>query len=308
VRIFVLPLGKTLSIHTIMNIVSVYKKFPTQAACIAHLEHVRWNDKPICPYCQSTNQSPLPKENRYHCNNCNTTFSVTVGTIFHKTKMDLQKWFLAIALVLNAKKGISARQLARDIEVTKDTAWRILMQIRKSFVDDGELLEGIIEIDETFIGGKNKNRHANKKIEGGQGGNSDDKTIVVGTLQRDGKVKAQKVKDRTAKTLHGVIKKNVAAGSELMTDELKSYNGLTLLYMHQFVNHSSNEYVNGNCHTNTLEGFWSLLKRGVIGQYHYVTPKYLDKYVNEFCYRYNSRKTNTTEVFAAVLSKGLSIR
>ena len=108
--------------------------------------------------------------------------------------------------------------------------------------------------------------------------------------------------------MHGVIKQNVAHGSELMTDELKSYNGLTAFYMHQFVNHSSNEYVSGNCHTNTLEGFWSLLKRGVIGQYHYVTPKYLDKYVNEFCYRYNSRKTHTNEVFAAVLSKGLLVR
>lgn len=291
-----------------MNIVSVYKTFPTQAACIAHLEQVRWNGTPVCPYCNSTNCTTLPKENRHHCNTCNTTFSVTVGTIFHKTKIDLQKWFLAIALTLNAKKGISARQLGRDIEVTKDTAWRILMQIRKSFVDDNELLEGIVEIDETFIGGKNKNRHASKKVEGGQGGNGGDKTIVVGTLQRDGKVKAQKVKDRTAKTLHGVIKQNVATGTQLMTDEFKSYNGLCLLYGHSIVNHSMKEYVNGACHTNTLEGFWSLLKRGVIGQYHYVSPRYLNNYINEFCYRYNSRKTATKEVFAAVVSKGLSIR
>lgn len=291
-----------------MNIVSVYKKFPTQAACIAHLEHVRWNGTPVCPYCNSTNQSPLPKENRYHCNNCNTTFSVTVGTIFHKTKMDLQKWFLAIALTLNAKKGISARQLARDIEVTKDTAWRIMMQIRKSFTEDGTLLEGIIEMDETFLGGKNKNRHADKKVEGGQGGNGGDKTIVVGTLERGGKVKAQKVKDRTAETLHKIANKNIAKGSELMTDEFKSYNGLCLLYGHQVVNHAMKEYVNGACHTNTLEGFWSLLKRGVIGQYHYVSPRYLDKYINEFCYRYNNRKTNTNEVFTEVLSKGLNIQ
>jgi len=295
-------------IHSQMNIVSVYKIFPTQAACIAHLEQVRWNGKPICPYCNSSNQTPQPKENRYKCNTCNMSFSVTVNTIFHKTKIDLQKWFLAIALTLNAKKGISARQLARDIEVTKDTAWRILMQIRKSFVDDSELLEGIIEMDETFVGGKNKNRHADKKVDGGQGGNGGDKTIVVGTLQRDGKVKAQKVNDRTSKTLHGIVKQNVAKGSQLMTDEFKSYNGLCLLYGHQVVNHAMKEYVNGACHTNTLEGFWSLLKRGVIGQYHYVSPRYLDKYINEFCYRYNSRKTHTNEVFAAVISKGLSVR
>jgi len=221
--------------------------------------------------------------------------------------MDLQKWFLAIALTLNAKKGISARQLARDIEVTKDTAWRILMQIRKSFIDDSALLEGIVEIDETFVGGKNKNRHADKKVPHSQGGCSEDKTIVVGTLQRDGKVKAQKVKDRSAKSLHAVVKQNVAKGSQLMTDEWKSYNGLCVLYGHQVVNHAMKEYVNGACHTNTLEGFWSLLKRGVIGQYHYVSQRYLNNYINEFCYRYNNRKVDTNQVFTEVLQNGLKL-
>lgn len=288
-----------------MNIIQVYKQFPTQADCIKHLEKVRWHNEPVCPYCNSKNQTPLPKEQRYHCNNCNTTFSVTVQTIFHKTKCDLQKWFLAISLTLNAKKGISARQLARDIEVTKDTAWYMLMRIRKAFVEYGEMLEGIIECDETFIGGKNKNRHANKKKEGGQGGA--DKIVVAGTLQRDGKVKAQKVKDRSAKSLHAVVKQNVAKGSQLMTDEWKSYNGLCLLYGHQVVNHAMSEYVNGACHTNTLEGFWSLLKRGVIGQYHYVTAKHLNKYIDEFCYRYNNRKANANDVFAEILQKGLSV-
>lgn len=289
-----------------MNIIQVYKQFPTQSDCIKHLEKVRWHNEPVCPYCNSKNQTPLPKEQRYHCNNCNTTFSVTVQTIFHKTKCDLQKWFLAISLVLNAKKGLSARQLARDIEVTKDTAWYMLMRIRKAFAEYGELLEGIIECDETFIGGKNKNRHKDKRKEGGQGGAG--KTIVAGTLQRDGKVKAQKVKDRSAKSLHAVVKKNVAKGSQLMTDEWKAYNGLCLLYGHQVVNHAMSEYVNGACHTNTLEGFWSLLKRGVIGQYHYVTAKHLNKYIDEFCFRYNSRKNNANDVFAGVLLKSVSIQ
>ena len=192
-----------------MNIISIYKQFPTQIDCIKHLERVRWNNEPVCPYCNSKNQSPLPKEKRYHCNNCNTTFSVTVQTIFHKTKCDLQKWFLAISLTLNAKKGISARQLARAIEVTKDTAWFMLMRIRKAFKEYGELLKGIIEVDETYVGGKNKNRHMDKITDGGQGRGGDDKTPVVGTLQRDGKVKAQKVKDVSSKTLHGIVKQNV---------------------------------------------------------------------------------------------------
>src|ERR1035437_8159842 len=171
-----------------MNIIQVYKQFPTHEDCIKHLENVRWNNEPICPYCNSKNQSPLPKEQRYHCNTCNTTFSVTVHTIFHKTKCDLQKWFLAISLVLNAKKGYAARQLGRDIEVTKDTAWYMLMRIRKSFVEYPELLEGIVEADETYIGGKNKNRHADKKTKGGQGRGGEDKTPVIGLKQRDGKV------------------------------------------------------------------------------------------------------------------------
>lgn len=288
-----------------MNIIQVYKQFPTHTDCIKHLEKVRWNNEPVCPYCQSKNQSPLPKEQRYHCNNCKTTFSVTVQTIFHKTKVDLQKWFLAISLVLNAKKGLSARQLARDIEVTKDTAWYMLMRIRKTFADDSELLEGIIEVDETYIGGKNKNRHSDKKTEGGQGRGGDDKTAVVGTLQRDGKVKAQKVKDVSRKTLHGVVKQNVKEGSTLMTDEWRSYNGLCLLYGHQIVSHAMGEYVNGACHTNTLEGFWSLLKRGVIGQYHYVTPKYLNRYIDEFCFRYNNR--DNKEIFSQTILKAVSL-
>lgn len=288
-----------------MNIVSIYKRFPTQTDCIKHLENVRWNNVPVCPYCNSKNQSPLPKEHRYHCNNCNTTYSVTVQTIFHKTKCDLQKWFLAISLVLNAKKGLSARQLARDIEVTKDTAWYMLMRIRKAFKEYGELLEGIIEVDETYVGGKNKNRHKDKKTEGGQGRGGDDKTPVVGTLQRDGKVKAQKAKDVSRKTLHGIVKQNVKEGSTVMTDEWRSYNGLSLLYGYQVVSHTMGEYVNGACHTNTLEGFWSLLKRGVIGQYHYVTAKHLNQYIDEFCFRYNNR--DNKEIFSLTIQKALTI-
>lgn len=288
-----------------MNIIQIYKQFPKQQDCINHLEKVRWNNEPVCPYCQSKNQSPLKKENRYHCNNCNTSFSVTVGTIFHKTKADLQKWFLAICLTLNAKKGMSARQLGRDIEVTKDTAWYMMMRIRQAFQEQHELMEGIVECDETYVGGKNKNRHKDKKTEGGQGRGGEDKTPVFGMVQRDGKIKAEKVKDVSKETLQGIIKKNVKEGSTIMTDEWRSYNGLCLLYGHERVSHAMGEYVNGACHTNTLEGFWSLLKRGVIGQYHYVTPKYLNKYIDEFCFRYNERRNDN--LFSLTIQKAVSI-
>ena len=129
-----------------MNIVKIYELFPTEADCIAHLERVRWHGTPICPYCKSDRITPMPSEHRHHCNGCNTTFSVTVNTIFHHTHLDLQKWFLAISLVLNAKKGISSRQLARDIGVNKDTAWYVGMRIRNSMFEQPELMRGIVEM------------------------------------------------------------------------------------------------------------------------------------------------------------------
>jgi transposase-like protein len=148
-----------------MNIIEVYKKYPTQVDCIKHLEKVRWNNEPMCPYCYSKSATPIIGENRFHCNNCNTSFSVTVGTIFHNTKLPLQKWFLAVSLIVNAKKGIAARQLGRDIQVTKDTAWRMLMQVKRAMHEYGDLLQGIVEADETYVGGLNKNRHTDKKLE-----------------------------------------------------------------------------------------------------------------------------------------------
>jgi transposase-like protein len=137
-----------------MNIVEIYRRFPTATDCISHLEQVRWHGKPACPYCKSDHTTPAKSEQRHHCNSCNTTFSVTVDTIFHHTHLDLQKWFLAISLVLNAKKGISARQLARDIEVTKNTAWYMGMRIRNAMFEQPELMRGIVEMDECYIGGK----------------------------------------------------------------------------------------------------------------------------------------------------------
>ena len=286
-----------------MNLIQIYKKFPTHEACLKHLEQVKWNDKPVCPYCNSAKQTPLPKEHRYHCNNCNTTFSVTVNTIFHNTKCDLQKWFLAITLVLNAKKGLSARQLGRDIEVTKDTAWFMLMRIRKAFIDDGDLLQGIVEADETFVGGKNKNRHNDKKTKGGQGGANH--TVVIGAVERGGNVKAQKAKDRSGKTLNKFVNNNVKEGSTVSTDEWRGYNGLAKKFERLIVNHGIGQYVLGNAHTNTLEGFWSLLKRGIVGQYHNVSAKHLNQYINEFCFRYNNRKND--EIFNLTISKAVAI-
>ena len=247
----------------------------------------------------------MPKELRHHCNNCNTSFSVTVQTVFHKTQLDLQKWFLAISIILNAKKGISSRQLARDLGVNKDTAWYMQMRIRKAMTQGSELLKGIIEADETYIGGKNKNRHKSKRIEGTQGRSTKDKVPVFGTLERGGNIKAGKVENVQSKTLKRAIKENVEKGSKIMTDEWIGYKDLSDHFIHEFISHSQEEYRRGDCHVNTIEGFWSLLKRGIMGQYHKLSKKWLNKYVDEFTFRYNNRKN--LSIFDLTIRRSLGV-
>jgi transposase-like protein len=281
-----------------MNIVDVYKQFPTQDSCIEHLEKVRWHGKPACPYCKSTKVTPLKKEKRHHCNNCNTSFSITVGTIFHKTKVDFQKWFVAISLMLNAKKGISARQLSRDLSINKDTAWYMAMRIRRAMIEHGDLLEGIVEVDETYVGGKTHGK--------GSGYSQGNKTPVFGMAQRNGVVRAQPVKHANGKNLKPIIRRNISRDSIIMSDEFGGYKDLNKEFMdHKIVVHSRKQYVCGNAHTNSIEGFWALLKRGIYGQYHRVSKKHLAKYVNEFCYRYNNRKNEL--IFQQTISKALGV-
>ena len=289
-----------------MNIVSIYEQFPTNDDCIAHLESVRWGDKPKCPYCQSNNVTPLPSEKRHHCNNCNTSFSVTVGTIFHHTHLPLQKWFLAVSIILNAKKGIAARQLGRDLNVNKDTAWRMAMKIREAMSqhEQRDLLTGIVEADETYIGGKprkgsNKNGDKNKR------GRGTKKTPVVGVVARNGNVKAEvfKSKPLTAKNLKMLVRKHVdVENATLFTDEFKGYLGIKSMMPHKTIDHKV-WYVDGEIHTNTIESFWALLKRGIIGQYHKVSIKHLSRYIDEFTYRWNNRKCN--DLFTTTLNRAV---
>lgn len=291
-----------------MNIVQIYRLFPTEADCIAHIEQVRWGGKPICPYCTSDRSTPLPKEHRHHCNNCKTSFSAMVKTIFHRTHLPLQKWFVALSLVLNAKKGVAARQLARDLEVNKDTAWYMAMRIRRAMTEHPEqraLLQGIVEADETYVGGKPRKDNGPQQGAPSKRGRGTSKVPVAGIVERGGHVRLKVVSNVKAKTLRSFIREHIdAEKTTVMTDEFIGYLNLSAFVQHRFVNHKV-QYVSGNIHTNTLESFWALFKRGIIGQYHKVSKRYLIRYLDEFSYRCNYRKS--TDIFGATLERALGV-
>lgn len=278
-----------------MNIIQIFQQFPTQESCINHLEQKRWAGVPFCPYCESTNTYKAKDRLRHHCNGCRKSFSVTIGTIFHDTRLPLQKWFLAISLMLNAKKGISSRQLARDLELPVKTAWSLSHRIRNAMQEDQGLLSGIVEMDETYIGGKPR-KEAKKKDKddddkGNPRGRSTKKECVVGMIERGGKVKAGNVsKDELkAKDLQELVRNNInTSESILMTDEYRGYLGMGKVVKHFAINHSK-EYARGQIHTNSIESFWAIVKRGMVGQFHKVSKKYLNRYLDEFCWRFNNR-------------------
>ena len=289
-----------------MDIITIFNKYPTKKACLRKLKKVRWKNGITCPKCKSRRISNLKKEEfRYHCNACNRSFSVTSDTIFHGTKLSLQKWFLAISFMLNSKKGISSSQLARYIKVNKDTGWRILMQIRKAMREESGFLKGVVEADETYVGGKNRNRHFNKKVKGCQGRSAKDKVPVIGVIERGGKIRAVSAKDTTEKTLTSFIRNNVQEGSKVVTDEWKGYSKVHKYFEHEKVNHRRGKYVVGDAFTNTIENFWTQFKRGYVGQYHYIKDENLDMYLDEFCYRHNNR--DNENAFEDLLERGLKI-
>ena len=279
-----------------MNILELINKFPTQEACITHLENVRWGDKPKCVYCGSENTNPLKAELRHHCNGCRKSFSVIVGTIFHHTHIDLQKWFLVMSLMLNARKGASSCQIARDLGMRQPTVWSMMLRIRKAMKgSQAELLNGIVEMDETYIGGKPRKRNNDKDDDGNlptiKRGRGTKKECVVGMIERGGKVKTIIQKRLKFVDLRGIVKNNVdVLNSVLMTDDFKGYKPMKGLMPHYTVNHSAKQYVNGITHTNTIESFWAIVKRGMMGQFHWVSKKYLEKYMDEFCWRFNNKE------------------
>jgi len=286
------------------SVLELIKAFPNEQSCIDHLEILRWDGNVISPF-DSESTVYKCKDNKYRCKNTGKYFNVKTETIFDNTKIELQKWFLAIWICTSYKKGISSVQLSKELSLTQKTAWFMLQRIRNCFgIDDDEMLEGIIESDETFVGGKNKNRHKDKKVPMSQGRSFKDKTPVLGLLERGGKLRCFVVPNTQAKTLQPIIRKNVEKGSVFISDEWLGYNGLHSDYDHHVVDHAKKQYVdfdNPEIHSNTIEGFWSILKRGYNGIYNWWSRKHMQKYVNEFVFRYNYRKETQSTRFTNLL-------
>ena len=279
--------------------------FHDEKVCREYLVKQRWNGNPVCPHCSNQEKKIYIIENgkRYKCSDCKKKFSVTVGTVFEHIRIPLYKIFAAIYIATAHKKGISSCQLARDLGITQKSAWLVLHKIREMLkANNPGLLTGQVQADETFVGGKNKNRHADKKVKESQGRSVKDKTPVLGLLS-DGRVNTEVIPDTKVSTLKPIIKAMVEEGSIIVTDEWLGYSGLSENFQHEVLKHSEDEFVRGGFHTNSIEGFWSLLKRGIFGIYHSVSTKHLQRYTTEFEYRYNTRHINDRERFSSTLTR-----
>lgn len=270
------------------SLFELFSAFPDEQSCIDHLEELRWGGVVVSPF-DPTSKVYKCKDNKYRCKNTGKYFNVKTNTLFDGTKIELRKWFAAIWIVTSHKKGISSYQLSRDIDVTQKTAWFMLQRIRNCFgIENNNDLNNTVEMDETYVGGKNKNRHADKKSKNARGRSIKDKTPVFGMVERGGKLNAKVVPDTTCETLTKEAIKYLK-DAIVYTDEWWGYNSMKHLFQHEIVKHKMSEYVREHVYTNTIEGFWSLLKRGIIGIYHFTSKQHLQKYVDEFVFRYNTR-------------------
>lgn len=274
------------------NLFDFYQKFANEQSCLDYLEKIRWGDKSMCPHCGSEKTYKFSSGKLFKCGTCRKQFTVRIGTIFGDSKIPLQKWFMVVYLATSLKKGISSVQIHKYIGVTQKTAWFMLQRIRYA-IENGtyeKRLSEEVEMDETYVGGKGAH---NKRGRG-----AENKTPIIGLAQRKGEVRAQATVDTKRSTVTRIMRNSVTIGSTIYTDEYPVYKTLAQYgYEHQACNHAQKQYAIGNIHTNTIEGFWSHLKRGVDGVYHHVSGKHLNKYVKEYEYRYNTRGMNDLERF-----------
>lgn len=291
------------------SVIELVKAFPNEEVCIKHLEQLRWNGNVVSPF-DETSKVYVCKGNKYRCKNTGKYFNVRTQTLFDNTKVELQTWFLAIYLVTAHKKGISSLQLGRDLNVTQKTAWFMLQRIRNCFglnetdSEDGKLGGGgqVVEVDETYVGGKLKNMNNSKRKmhKEGQLDSNSNKTPIMGYAVRGGALRLVVVQDR--KMLKQNVLENVSTEAVLFTDGAGMYPPVAKNFAHhEVVDHSKSEYKRGSIHTNTIEGVFSMFDRMVIGTYHYISPKHMQKYADELSFRYNTRTNSECSRFNLLL-------
>ena len=287
-----------------ISVIDLMDMFPDEQTSRKWFEDIRWPDgNRTCPRCASVNTAPVPSDKPmpYWCSDCRSYFSVKVGTIMESSRLPLRKWGIAFYLFATNLKGVSSMKLHRDVGITQKSAWYMAHRIRESLNDETtEKFAGPVEADETYIGGLEKNKHESKKLRAGRG--TVGKTAVAGLKDRaTNRVRAKVVKRTDAPTLQGFVHKETEAGAQVYTDEARAYEGLSR--PHEAVKHSAGEYVNEMAHTNGMESFWAMLKRGQDGVYHHFSEKHLDRYVDEFEGRHNARPLDTADQMTAMVNR-----
>lgn len=278
--------------------------FADQQRCQDLLSAMRWPQGPVCPSCRSHEHGYVKSRAIYQCKSCRKQYSAKVGTIFEDSPIKLDKWFCALWMLTNAKNGVSSYEVARSLGVTQKTAWFMMHRIRLA-LQHGSIdrkLMGEVEVDETYIGGKARNMHHDKRMKLMKNEGSFRKAVVVGMLERKGEVRTAVLKTASEKLLGKSVREHVVPGSRLITDEAAGYTKVGREYAHKVINHAET-YVKGNVHTNSIENYWSLLKRGIKGTYISVEPFHLFRYLDEQSFRFNKRKDNDQGRFMAALSQ-----